>query len=269
MTQSSNRHQTLSTTTVNDRVAELMRSLAHTGELVTELVRLPEATITVEVTRPVDVDTLLEQATADPEQNLPYWAEIWPSGVALASLIAKHSDRLAGRRVLELGCGLGITAALAVAAGARLTAVDYAAEALTLTRVTTLRHTGQEPASVYQRNWRSSSIRDLANPEPYPVILAADVLYERRDVDPLIVAIDGLLADDGELWLAHPERESARNFVAALLAKGWREESIRWSGPWPDPQDRVVTVWTHRLTRPERGTLDIPDDPLHNRRSRS
>ena len=40
------------------------------------------------ISRPVDYDRLIDDAAADPEQNLPYWAELWPSGVALAAKIA-------------------------------------------------------------------------------------------------------------------------------------------------------------------------------------
>ncbi len=237
------------TTAVEHRIAALLRTLAHTGRLVTERVPLPGTAITLEVTRPSDIDLLLDQSAVDPEQNLPYWAEIWPSGVALAADIARHPERLAGRRTLELGCGLGVTAAVAVATGARLTAIDYAEESLTFTRITTLRHTGREPDALRTINWRSRSLHHLAELEPFSVVLAADVLYERRDVDPLIEAVDTLLADDGMLWLADPERELADIFLDALQARSWQVHGDRWAGPWPDPKDAGVLVRTHLITR--------------------
>lgn len=234
---------------IDDRIASLLASLAHTGELLTEQVALPDTSITVEVTRPIDTNWLLDQAVDDPEQNLPYWAEIWPSGIALASAIARRPELVAAQRVIEFGCGVGITAALAIAAGARLTAVDYALESLTLTRITTLRHTSREPELMCQANWRVPSIHQLAEPEPFAVVLAADVLYERRDIAPLIDAIDVLLAEDGVLWLAEPGREPAREFLNTLQEQGWQAESTHLEGPWPDPKDAGVTVRTHLLRR--------------------
>ena len=234
---------------VQERIGSLLASLAHTGELMTEQVALPDTSITMEVTRPIDTNQLLDQAVDDPEQNLPYWAEIWPSGIALASAIVRQPHLIAGRRVIELGCGVGITAAMANAAGARLTAIDYAPESLILTRVTTLRHTGREPESLLQANWRSPSLRQLAEQEPFAVALVADALYERRDVVPLIEAIDMLLANDGILWLAEPGREPAREFLSTLNTLGWHTESTHWAGPWPDPKDAGVTVRTHLLRR--------------------
>src|SRR5207248_717700 len=65
--------------------------------------------------------------------HLPYWALLWPSGLALAeALLASGRDgqRTAGERALELGCGLGVTASAAVATGMRLWAADCFADAL-------------------------------------------------------------------------------------------------------------------------------------------
>ena len=51
------------------------------------------------ISRPVDYDRLIDDAAADPEQNLPYWAELWPSGVALAAKIARDPAIVRDRRV--------------------------------------------------------------------------------------------------------------------------------------------------------------------------
>lgn len=232
------------------RIDALLRSITHAGALKTERVTLPGTSMTVEVVRPTDINRLLDQAAADPEQNLPYWAEVWPSGIALAAAIAQRPDLVAGHRVIELGCGIGITAAAAIAAGARLTATDYAAEALTLTCVTTLLHTNREPDATRQMNWRALSRSMRTSGERFPVVLAADVLYERRDIEPLIETVNALLATNGLLWLAEPERNPASAFLERLDALGWRRETTAWHGPWPDPKDADVIVRTHLISRP-------------------
>lgn len=239
-------------------LAALRDALAHTGPLVTERVAIPGTGITLEVTRPADTDHLLDQIADDPEQNLPYWAEIWPSGVALAAAIARHPERVRDRRVLELGCGVGVTAAVAVAHGARLTVTDYAPEALTLARLTTLRHAGREPDAARQANWRAATVAELAADGRFDVVLGADLLYERRDIEPLLAAVDRLLAPGGALWLAEPGREPARIFLKELAARGWAAETTAWSGPWPDPDDAGVTATTHWLCPPGPSVLDSP-----------
>ena len=105
------------------------------------------------ISRPVDYDRLIDDAAADPEQNLPYWAELWPSGVALAAKIARDPAIVRGRRVLELGCGLGVTAIAALRAGADLLVTDYSPEALALCSLNALDQAGAQPKTL-RVNWR-------------------------------------------------------------------------------------------------------------------
>ena len=48
--------------------------------------------------------------------HMPYWATPWASGLFLAEVVLARPEALRGRRVLELGCGLGTTAVAAVEA---------------------------------------------------------------------------------------------------------------------------------------------------------
>jgi predicted nicotinamide N-methyase len=201
------------------------------------------------ILRPADPDLLLDQAVDDPEQNLPYWSEIWPSGVALADAIYLEAELLDGQRVLELGSGLGITAAAALEAGAYLVAADYSHDSLLLCRYNALRNAGREPKTI-QVNWRRNeqTLLDLAR-ETYPVVLAADVLYEERDMEPLLELITELVAPGGLLWLAEPGRRVAQIFLELADVAGWQCESETYVGPWPDPKDADVVVGVHKLRR--------------------
>jgi hypothetical protein len=49
----------------------------------------------------------------------PYWARPWPSAVALAQELLRRPDLVAGRRVCEVGAGLGVATIAAALAGAR------------------------------------------------------------------------------------------------------------------------------------------------------
>ena len=232
-----------------DRLNALLAEIAHTGELVTEDVSVPGVDLPVRVTRPTNTNLLLDQIAADPEQNLPYWAELWPSGIALAAAIAAQPKLVAGLRSLELGSGAGITAALAVGNGAHLLATDYAPESLTLTRITSLHHSGKEPETL-QMNWREDPDQDrLLIDGPFPVVLAADVLYERRDIEPLLDLIERIVAPGGLFWLAHPGRPPARMFLERARDRGWTGSTTEYVGPWPDPADALVVAYVHALRR--------------------
>jgi predicted nicotinamide N-methyase len=229
-------------------LADLHARLAAKFRTVEAQVTLPWSGVACHVLQPATFDRLLTAAARDPEQNLPYWATIWPSGIALADAILQQPDHVRRRRVLELGCGVGTTALAALAAGADLLVTDYAPESLLLCRANTLFNVGAEPQTL-RLNWRDPSPA-LLQRAPFDVVLAADVLYEKRDVEPLLELIERLLAPGGLLWLAEPGRPPAQRFVEAAAAVGWQDELIEHPGPWLDPDDRGVIVRLHRLIKP-------------------
>src|SRR4051794_2998884 len=87
-------------------------------DLVEELVGLGGRQLSI--LRPRDAEALIDERAFEQDEFLPYWAELWPAGVALARAVAERE--LAGQRVLELGCGLALPSLAAAACGARVLA---------------------------------------------------------------------------------------------------------------------------------------------------
>lgn len=187
----------------------------------------------LEILRPRDSEALLDEHAFEDEEFLPYWAELWPSGVALAR--ALDGRALRGVPVLELGCGLGLPSIVAARAGGRVLATDWSGAALDLLRDNAVRN-GVE-LELLRADWTRPDA--LLARGPYPLVLAADVLYERRNVTPLLDLLPRLVADGGEIWLADPGRAIADTFLALVDAEGWRRRTT------PDPQRPSVVV--HRL----------------------
>jgi predicted nicotinamide N-methyase len=187
-------------------------------DLVEESVPLRGAVL--QVLRPRDAEALLDERAFEHEEFLPYWAELWPSGVALARRVAARA--LKGARVLELGCGLGLPSLAAALAGGRVLATDWSPQAIELLRDNAERNDAE----------LELEIADWAHPEglveraPWDLVLGADLLYERRNVAPLLDLVPRLLASDsgdeasgrgrGELWLADPGRAPAEEFLAGF-----------------------------------------------------
>lgn len=212
-------------------------------------VPFPEVDEVMHVHRPESIDPLLDDAILDPEQNLPYWAEIWPSGVALASVILREPELVRGLPVLELGCGIGITAAAAMRAGARLTATDYSPHSLRFTELTCLTF-GESMPATRQLNWRAVDADLLQeNGSRWPVVLAADVLYEERDIEPVLDVFERIISDDGMVLLAEPGRRPSKRAVELARERGWSLETSIHHGPWPDPKDADEIVSVHRMQR--------------------
>ena len=184
--------------------------------------------------------------------HLPYWALLWPSGLALAEALLSDPGAMRGMRgmrALELGCGLGVTATVALTLGAELTVCDLFDDALLFAEYNTLRCAHRSPTRLLL-NWRTSAGRaSLLAAAPYDALLAADVLYEGEDVAPLLELAPGLLRLGAPFWLAEPGRKASRAFVASALERGWHDTPSEIERAWP-PDDEVKRVVIHRLTLP-------------------
>lgn len=189
------------------------------------------------------------RATVASGAHLPYWALLWPSGLALAEALLADPGAVQGMRALELGCGLGVTAAVALILGAELTVCDLFDDALLFAEYNTLRCARRSPARLLL-NWRTSAGRaSLLAAAPYDALLAADVLYEAEDVAPLLELAPALLRVGASFWLAEPGRKASRAFVAEAQGRGWHDAPSEIERAWP-PDDEVKRIVTHRLTLP-------------------
>jgi predicted nicotinamide N-methyase len=191
--------------------------------------------------RPRDGDAVLDELLAedDPDEDrLPFWTQLWPSGTALAQALAARP--LAGRRVLELGCGLGLVGVTAAWAGASVLVVDRSPEAVTFAAANAARNgvTLQTAVCAFDQPGR------LLAEAPWDLVVAADVLYEHRNVPVLLWLLPRLVGPAGEVWLADPGRPMLPRFLAGAEATGWRREQVP-----ADPD----TVAIHRLRRAATG----------------
>ena len=72
--------------------------------------------------KPANADHLISEADNVMDERLPYWADLWPSARVLAGhLLALQGG---GRRLLEMGCGLGLDSVAALLAGFDVTSTD-------------------------------------------------------------------------------------------------------------------------------------------------
>jgi predicted nicotinamide N-methyase len=192
---------------------------------------------TVRMLRPRNGDAILDELLSedDPDEDrLPFWAELWPSGLALAGAVA--SQPLAGRRVLELGCGLGLVSVTAALAGARVLAVDRSPEATAFTAANAARNGVALETVVGAFDQPGRWLQEA----PWDLVLAADVLYEQRNVPVLLWLLPRLVATTGEVWLADPGRSMLPTFLDGVDATGWHRDQVP-----ADPD--IVTI--HRLRR--------------------
>lgn len=178
--------------------------------LVDSRVELPSGPLLIG--QPSEVAELPDDGPVEWAPVAPYWAVLWRSGVALAREL--DGADLAGKKVVELGCGLGVPSLVAARAGASVLATDEAAEALELLHENAARNDLAAETAVV--DWRTPD--SLLARAPFDHVLAADVLYEPETVAALLSLLPRL---GDEVWLADPGRAPAEAFLA--------EARRRWS----------------------------------------
>ena len=187
---------------------------------------------------PANADDLISEDDYVMDERLPYWADLWPSAQILAEEV--RTMRLAGQRVLELGCGMGLVAIAATMAGATVTATDYYEDALLFTRLNAAEATGQTIAT-RMIDW-SKMPDDLGR---FDVVLASDVLYEPRYAAMVAQSIAATLARGGEAIVADPGRIALPNFREEAAALGLTSTG----DPRPYMSGEIkqtITLWTLR-----------------------
>lgn len=167
---------------------------------------------------PADPDELLNhldspEARAQPHLADPYWAKLWPAAPLLAAAIVRHPP-LPGTRVLELGCGSGLVGIAALASGLDVTFSDYVPFAVELALENAVRN-GLSTARGMVLDWRHPG------DEQFPLIVAADVTYDRLNLSPLLNVLERMLAPHGEAWLGDAGRSPAATFVGHAQCRGW------------------------------------------------
>lgn len=150
----------------------------------------------------------------------PLFGVLWPAGLALAEEMS--SFPVAGKRILEIGCGLGLSSLVLQRRGADITASDHhpLAEEFLLANAA-LNGLAEVPFSIAQ--W-SGPNPDLGR---FDLIIGGDVLYERDHVGLLAGFVALHAGPEAEILIADPGRNHANALSRALALQGFHCSETR------------------------------------------
>lgn len=168
----------------------------------------------------------------DEPQWQPYWAAHWDGSWAVSHVLA--SQPLVGRTVLDLGCGLGLTGAVAAARGARVCMVDAAQPALLFARLNTW--PWRDRVAVRRLDWRT----DRLTPLRFELIVGADIIYDTDDWQYLEPFWREHLSDGGQLLLGESGRRTGQIFPDWLGDRGWRVAATTIQVAQCDQPQRII-----------------------------
>ena len=195
---------------------------------------------------PGDADKLLDHPSTHEafhaDDYMPYWAELWPASKMLAQALISASLEGAwtqGQTALEIGCGVGLPGVVALSLGLRVIFSDYDATAVEFA-ANNARANGFDNFERLPLDWR------VPPDFTVPLILAADVIYEERNIPPLIALIESTLAPGGLCLLSDPDRSTRGGFRHAL--KRSKLSFSRQSVQVPGPENRQITGSVYRIS---------------------
>jgi predicted nicotinamide N-methyase len=185
------------------------------GPVVQEAVILEGRTF--QMLRPGEPDRLLDNPAVvqafERDEYMPYWADLWPAARMLAKAVLRE-DWPPGLEALELGCGLGLPGVAALAKGLRVTFSDYDATALHFA-AQNARLNGFTDFRLLRLDWRRPPAVQ------FPLILASDLLYEERNVAPVVGLLGTMLTPDGQCLLTDQDRKPAPLLRQTLEMNGF------------------------------------------------
>ena len=149
------------------------------------------------------------------DERIPYWAELWPSAVGLATHLMKNKSLIEGKTVLEIGGGLGLPALVASSLGATVTATDYLQDAVDFAK------RNAEINGITNMQYRTFDWRRAEGYEQFDILLASDVAYERSQFEHLQKAFTHLIKPNGLILLSEPNRYIAEPFLEDLINTGY------------------------------------------------
>jgi predicted nicotinamide N-methyase len=180
-------------------------------EVITEKVFIEGRTFSL--ARPADSDKLLDhpavRAAFAADEYMPYWTDLWPAARMLAKYVLRQ-DWPPGLEALEIGCGLGLPGIAALAQGLRVTFSDYDRTALRFA-ADNARANGFEDFRLLPLDWREPPAELRV-----PLLLGSDLIYELRNVEPIIALIKRILAPGGQCLLTDQDRIPSQRLREAL-----------------------------------------------------
>ena len=148
------------------------------------------------------------------------FGQVWPAGRVLAQAMSDFD--VGGKRILELGCGLGLSSLVLQRRQADITASDH--------------HPLAEEFLTYNaalNGLASPAYLDLAWTLPQPalgrfdLIIGSDLLYERGHAEQLSTLVANHAQSAAEVLITDPGRGNSGAFTTALKRQGFEVDEVR------------------------------------------
>jgi predicted nicotinamide N-methyase len=169
--------------------------------------------------------------------EFPFWIRLWDAAMILSYVLGAQTETK-GKRLLELGAGLGAPGLAAAAAGFDVTLSDYEDIIMDFQKVSAAA-SGLTNVKFCHLDWLQP-----IDVEPFDVLAGAEILFRDEFFEPLLNIFKTCLKTDGMIYLAHDsKRQSLGKFLKLAQVDfdiSLKEQSFMRDG-------KKVTVIVNRL----------------------
>ena len=159
---------------------------------------------------PKSIDQFLDPG--DLFHDFPLWSKIWEASVIL-------SDYLAGmrvdeeKRILEIGCGMGVVGVVASAFGHRVNMTEYNPDALNFARANARANLSEDDAGIEitDLDWSKPRLEGV-----FDYIIGSEVIYKEKDYQSILKLFKTYLRPSGEIILAEGVRKTSMEFFRQM-----------------------------------------------------
>jgi predicted nicotinamide N-methyase len=156
-------------------------------------------------------------AAEETSSRISFWWGITSAAIALAGHVQSIEEQLAGKQVIELGCGLGLAGIAAGLAGGNVLFTDYVRTALDFAgRNAALNGIPSEKVKFRILDWENADVT-----ESFDLILGSEIVYDYFFHGCLIDILRRLVAPDGLVLLADRKRLCVSRFAGRLISTGF------------------------------------------------
>jgi predicted nicotinamide N-methyase len=148
------------------------------------------------------------------------FGQLWPAGRLLAQAMQRFE--VEGKRILELGCGIGLASLVLQRRGANVVASD--AHPLAEVFLAYNAALNGLPALHYRQLRWDTPLPTLGR---FDAIIASDVLYERGHAELIDEVVERHASPDAEVLVTDPGRGNSARFSRLLARRGFTVESER------------------------------------------
>ncbi len=200
--------------------------------------RLKVGDNTIRLLKIADLEQFLEGR--DPFADVsefPFWIRLWDAAMILSYVLGAQKG-VEGKRLLELGAGLGAPGLAAAAAGFEVTLSDYEDIIMDFQKVSGAA-SGLSNVDYLHLDWLNPPAL-----ETFDVLAGAEILFRDEFFQPLLNIFKTCLKPDGMIYLAHDaKRQSLGKFLK--LAQNDFDISLKKQNILRD--GKKITIIVNRL----------------------